>query len=84
MKSTLSLLLENKIRAVAPISTAGLTLLFSVAHQKRMTKGENVLAEGQVALHIYFVESGYLRCFHNKDGKEINLQFALENHLKPI
>ncbi len=33
-----------------------------------------------MARHIYFVESGYLKCcLYNKDGKEINLQFALEN-----
>jgi CRP-like cAMP-binding protein len=71
--------LSNQINAIAPISALGLELLFSCARQKRLARGKNVLEAGQVCRHIYLVESGYLRCFYNKDGKEINLQFALEN-----
>ncbi len=79
METPLTHLLENKITAIAPISAQGLQLLFSCAHQIKLGRGEDVLEEGHVARHIYFVESGYLRCFYNKDGKEINLQFVLEN-----
>lgn len=71
--------LENRIQSIASISSQGLKLLFSCGKQKMLVRGENVLQEGQVARKIYFIESGYLRCFYNKDGKEINLQFALEH-----
>jgi CRP-like cAMP-binding protein len=71
--------LSYQINAIAPISAQGLDLLFSCAQQKGLARGKNILEAGQVCRHIYLVEKGYLRCFYNKDGKEINLQFALEN-----
>ena len=37
-----------------------------------------MLVEGAVCRHIYFVEQGYLRTFHNRDGVEINLSFSFE------
>lgn len=78
MESPALLALEQKIASVARITPEGFRLLLSRGRRRPLARGENVLAEGQVARHIYFVESGYLRCFYNKDGKEINLQFALD------
>jgi len=37
-----------------------------------------LLKAGDICKHIYFVESGVLRCFHRKGGKEISSWFARE------
>jgi CRP-like cAMP-binding protein len=39
----------------------------------------SLLNEGEVARSMYFVESGCLRLWFNKDGKDITFQFFLEN-----
>ncbi len=80
MESPALLALEQKIASVARITPEGFRLLLSRGRRRPLARGENVLAEGQVARHIYFVESGYLRCFYNKDGKEINLQQSGKRH----
>lgn len=38
-----------------------------------------LLNEGEVARSMYFVKSGCLRLWFNKDGKDITFQFFLEN-----
>ncbi len=42
---------------------------------------EIILLEGEIATHIYLIEKGCLRLFFNKDGKDITLQFFLENQM---
>jgi CRP-like cAMP-binding protein len=37
-----------------------------------------LLAEGEIATHIFFVKSGCLRMLFNNDGKDITLQFFFE------
>jgi CRP-like cAMP-binding protein len=38
-----------------------------------------LLAEGEIAKHIYFIKKGCLRQWFNKDGKDITFQFFFEN-----
>lgn len=39
----------------------------------------SLLSEGEVARSMYFVKSGCLRLWFNKEGKDITFQFFLEN-----
>jgi CRP-like cAMP-binding protein len=50
--------------------------LFSVRQFPAKT---NLLREGEVARHMYFVKAGCLRLWFNKDGKDITFQFFFEN-----
>jgi CRP-like cAMP-binding protein len=45
---------------------------------KRFKNGEIPLAAGERSKHIYFLEQGYARKHHYKDGGAINLDFYLE------
>jgi CRP-like cAMP-binding protein len=38
-----------------------------------------LLKEGEIANHIYFIKSGCIRQWFNKDGKDITFQFFVEN-----
>ena len=44
-------------------------------------KGKLLLKEGKICNHAYYIESGQLRAYYSKDGKEINLNFYFENDL---
>ena len=37
-----------------------------------------LLNEGEISERIYFIEKGCIRCWFNKDGKDLTLQFFLE------
>lgn len=82
------LLLDEKIHALAPLSTESRTLLYSRIRPFKVSKGEMLLREEQVCKHIYFIESGLIRSFINKDGRDINLEFSPEGyfvtHLKSL
>ncbi|GAB3320882.1 Crp/Fnr family transcriptional regulator [Larkinella ripae] len=64
---------------MADLSPAALALLLDAAPQKSLLKGGYLVKEGQVCKAIYFLESGSVRTFYNKDGKEINTRFSFEN-----
>ena len=80
MKMNTVHLLEKRINEIATLSTESKTLLFEHIHIKNSVRGELLLSEGQVCHHIYFIEKGCLRTYVNKDGKEINLNFGIENN----
>lgn len=40
-----------------------------------------LLKEGEVSNHLYFIKSGCLRLWFNKDGKDITLQFFFEGQV---
>lgn len=44
--------------------------------QKTLLKDELLLQEGKICRHLYFIESGLLRYFINKDGKDITKFFT--------
>lgn len=81
-------LLDEKINALATLSPASRNLLYSRLRPFQMPKGEILLREQQVCKHIYFIESGLMRSYSNKDGRDINLEFSPEGyfvtHLKSL
>jgi CRP-like cAMP-binding protein len=64
----------------ANLSEAEITSLLPYFSLKHVKKGHVLLAEGGIAHHAYFVESGLLRLYSvDNQGKEHLLQFAPEN-----
>lgn len=56
------------------------SLLYRLGRRKKVKKNEFLLREGQYCHQIYFVESGLVRTWFNKEGREINLNFVPENN----
>lgn len=79
MSDYTSSLLYLKIKELVPISGASIEKLFASASIRNLSKGENLLNQGEICNRVYFIEHGYLRAFHTKDGLEINTNFVFEN-----
>ncbi|MDR2949343.1 MAG: Crp/Fnr family transcriptional regulator [Prevotella sp.] len=60
---------------------AELNKLGSIIENHRLMKGEILLGEGQIARHIFYVESGMLRQFYYKDGRDITEHFTCEGFI---
>lgn len=71
--------LANKIREISDMSVQSMDLLRANMEVQELYKGQVLLREGQVCRNIYFIESGQLRTFFVKDGKEININFSFED-----
>jgi CRP-like cAMP-binding protein len=79
MSDSHSTLFYKSIAGIANLKEESVEKLFSSVVFKQVSQGENILSEGQACKKIFFVESGYLRTFINKDGVEINTGFTFEN-----
>ncbi|MFD1143785.1 Crp/Fnr family transcriptional regulator [Larkinella insperata] len=55
-----------------------MTLLMASTVPRLLKKDQFLLKEGQICQSIWFVEKGCLRTCYDKDGREINIQFAFE------
>jgi len=74
-------LLYHKITELAEfIPASSLERLFQTITKRTIEKGETLLKQGQICHTIFFVESGYLRVFIEKDATEINTDFIFENN----
>ena len=80
MKDNTDTLLHKKVIGLAPLSQVSLSKLFEATYQRKLSKGEIILKQGQVCKKIVFVEKGYLRTFMDKDGLDINTDFTFENN----
>lgn len=79
MKDYKNTLLYKKIIDLTDMTELSLDKLFNVITIKQIKKHENILNQGTICKNIFFVENGYLRIYTDKDGKEINTDFILEN-----
>jgi CRP-like cAMP-binding protein len=73
-------LLYKKTTELADVLTLDLDKIFEAISQQEFSKGDVVLKQGEVCTTIYFVEKGYLRTFIDKEDKEINVNFTIENN----
>lgn len=55
--------------------------LLEYLRESFFTREAFLLKAGEVCHHLYFVESGLLRCFYYKDGKEISSRFIQEGEV---
>lgn len=58
------------------LPTKDWTVIEAKLHKKVYEKGALLLTEGEVCRHLYFLESGFLRYFVNKDGIEVTKFFT--------
>ena len=74
--NTLIRFLESNI----PIEKSAVSAYVSTLKIRKVKKGEQLLKQGDICQHTFFVEKGLLRYFSiDKKGKENVLQFAPEN-----
>jgi len=79
MKETTNCRLVEKMKEISPLSEESVRLLCANYQPQKLDKGQILLKEGQVCRYIYFIETGLLRTYYIKNGKEINLNFAFED-----
>jgi len=55
--------------------------LLEYLREKTLPREAFLLRAGEICHHLYFVESGLLRCFYCKDDKEISSRFVQEGEV---
>ena len=68
-----------KFGSLAPITDEQFKLLADLMLEKRFSRGEVILREGQVCRHFYFILQGCIRSFNLKEGREVNVNFYFED-----
>jgi CRP-like cAMP-binding protein len=72
--------LITKIKNRLELSLEAEVFLFSIAKEKKLTKGEVLIRQGQVVNKTFFVTSGCLRSYCiDKNGREHTLLFAIKD-----
>ncbi len=72
--------LKSKIESVYAFPAAEFNEFLALWTPSAGGKGQMILQAGAVASHIYFIESGAVRSFFIKDGREITEWIALDNN----
>ena len=63
-----------------PLSEDAKKHLFTIAKERKVSKGSTLIREGQSVKKTFFVTDGCLRSYSiDKNGKEHTLQFAIKN-----
>ena len=71
-------LLDN-IQNLITLDQGEKDLITSLFKEKRYTKGDFFLAEGQICKHVGFITKGLMRYYINHDGEEKTYSFSQEN-----
>jgi len=71
--------LKQKVLSIADLPAKDLESFCAIASPLKYNKGEILLKEGETCRNIYFVQQGYLRSYHTRDGLEINTGFHFED-----
>lgn len=69
------------LNAIHPISTGLLDYLQLTLKERTLKKKSYLLKKGAVCSNISFIENGLLRCFYEKDDKEVSTWFMKENDI---
>lgn len=76
--------LIDAVRNISDLPDEDLAVLAGCIRRRELKKGEIILQQGQVCRSMYFVKSGYLRTWYNKDGVPINTNFTFEGGFTSI
>lgn len=72
--------LKNVITSIVPMSEEEYDLMLPIISQMEVKKDTDLLQQGEICRHIYFIESGFFRMFYvDYRGNEINSRFAKAN-----
>lgn len=72
-------IIDQWTRPLMPLSAECRERLADMLVKFSLSRNEIFLAEGQVCKYIGFVDSGMVRLFYNKRGKDLTEHFAYEN-----
>jgi CRP-like cAMP-binding protein len=74
--------LGRSLRSLAPLSTRALARLEAITTSRSVAKGARLLAAGEVATTVFFVEHGLLREYYVDDrGREFTRTFSPEGEV---
>lgn len=72
--------LINKIKSNIALSSKAEEYVISIAKERKISRGNVLIRQGQTVNNTYFVKDGCLRAYSiDKKGKEHTLQFAIKN-----
>ena len=71
--------LVNYIKSLIDVDDNDLNLILSNFNKKELSKGSFILQYGQVASSYYFIASGAVRIFSDKEPNDKTLWIAFEN-----
>ena len=66
------------INSLQPLSPDLKEYLCNTLKKQHFAKKDVILKKGRTATNIYFIEKGLVRCFYEKDGKEVSAWFMKE------
>lgn len=69
------------LRSIHPLSEALRDHLEDIVKEKELSRKEYLLRAGQICSNIYFIESGLLRSYYFKGGKEVSSCFMKEGDI---
>jgi len=70
---------RTALLSVTHLSDSSIDLLVQEGTLRKWKKGAFLLKEGEKCQEIHFIESGIIKAFQVKDGKDINLDFYFEH-----
>ncbi|WP_281232771.1 Crp/Fnr family transcriptional regulator [Flavobacterium gelatinilyticum] len=72
--------IKTVITSIVPMSDDEYSLMLPVINRMNVKKDSDLLQQGDICRHIYFIESGFFRMFYvDYKGNEINCRFAKPN-----
>lgn len=66
------------VNSIQPLSSDVKEYLGNTLKKQHFAKKDVILKKGRTATNIYFIEKGLVRCFYEKDGKEVSAWFMKE------
>lgn len=73
--------LFNKLNSISILSAGLKEQLKEYLIEEQFSKKQLLLKEGMVAQRIYFIEKGFVRAFHHKDGEKFTSWFMGEGEI---
>ncbi len=68
-------------RLYCTMTPKGIETLASILIPLKVTKGEKLMAAGEVCKYMYFVERGMVRQFYYKNGRDVTEHFSYEGRI---
>lgn len=66
------------VNSIHPMSSGLKEYLYRTLKKQSFSKKDLILKKGKIATNIYFIEKGLVRCFYEKNGKEVSSWFMKE------
>lgn len=71
-------ILAQFFNSIARLPAPALDALTEAFEEERVAKGDCIVQEGRICRKVYIIQTGFVRLFYYKDGKDITTRFANE------